>query len=80
MFVCNSLFITTLVYRLLHRSNTATDAPKDTIQFTTVDLDALGAFGSTINSSASAAGPATTCPGGGTEKSEDFIAPQYGEV
>lgn len=83
LFVCNSLFVTTLVYRILRHSKTAIDANPNLasvsstpLQFTTVDLDALDAFGSTISSSTSAAGPATTCPGGGTEKYEDIIPRQ----
>jgi hypothetical protein len=86
LFVCNSLFVTTLVYRMLRRNKTAIDAntnlpsvystPKDTLQLTTIDLDALDAFGSTISSSPSTAGPVTTCPGGGTEKYEDIVPRQ----
>ncbi|KAI9568984.1 hypothetical protein HD554DRAFT_637723 [Boletus coccyginus] len=75
LFVCNSLFVMTLVYRMLHR-NTAIDAETSlpsSDQLTTVNLDALDGFVSAISGSIPAVTPSTTCPGGGMEKHKDNI-------
>jgi len=65
-----------LVYRMLHRNDTAIDAETNlpsSGQLTTINLDALDAFVSTTSASIPAVTPSTTCPGGGMEKHRDII-------
>ena len=77
--MCNALFIFTLVYRVLHRNDTLSNAntnspgspcgtPTNVVQLTTIDL---GIFVTIASSDICAGGFAMTRAIGGAEKRED---------